>query len=433
MGPSWIRAAGLALALAMGLGGSGAPAGAASGTPARISGVLRDCATGAVLPGVTVRLGPGHRAVTDRAGRFCFAKVETGVYRVLVTGSCDEVPVRVDVRPGEDQEIAVTVERGCEEAARLGEPPILGPRIERRPWRALVVARDRVGSPNQCEVDGDVAWDLSGPGPTGTAVVASQELSARDRETLAPGAGPVPPGADWIALQQEDCFTPWSGRWTISASGELRVHLIPEWGLPEGTPILRRTLCAGCVESFFRDLRALDLPALTGAFESKALSASYCTMGGVIGGEPFLVRTSRVRLAPIEAARTRFLDLCAYRGCVDPGDRVVIPASVTIEAPAEVRAGERFTVRARATVGPGVDVSGAVLQLDARAPHVSGQRAASGPLGDGRPLVVAALCEGRSFNPDSTIKIYAYFAAENAWLADPAVHFVTRTVRVTPR
>ncbi len=422
------------LAMGKGLGGSGDPA-AASGAAAAISGVLRDRASGAVLPGIAVRLGPGHRAVTDRAGRFRFAEVETGVYRVLVTGSCDEVPVRLEVRPGEDQEIAVAVDRSCGEAARLGEPPSLGPRVERRPWRALVVARERVGTPNLCLADGEAVWDLARPGPTGTAVVGSPDLSDCDLETLAPGARPVPPGDDWIALVAE-CGAPWAQQLTVTAGGELRVRLVPDWSEGAGpTPILRRTLCAGCVATFFRDLRALDLPALTGAFESAAPGGPYCTLGGVIGGKPFLVRTSRLRLAPIEAARTRLLDLCAYRGCVDPAERTTVPVSVTIQAPAEVRAGDRFTVRARASVGPGVDVSGAVLRLDAGARFVIGQGVGSGPLSASSPLVVEAQYEApeRAWNADGTIAIHAHFAAENAWLADPAVHHVTRTIRVRPR
>lgn len=429
-----LRVAGLALVLWAALGGIAGVTAAASGA-ATVSGVLRDRASGAPLPGVIVRLGPGHRAATDARGRFRFPGVATGIYRVIVTGSCDEVPLRVDVRPGEDQEIAVQVDRSCAEAARIGEPEAPAPDVERKPWRAMLVARDRIGIPNWCLADGDAVWDLSRPGPTGTAVVASLDLSRCDLETLAPGAAPAPAGGDWIALRQEGCFAPWSQQFTVTAGGELRVQLIPNWGVREGMPVLRRNLCAGCVETLFRDLRALDLPALTGAFESQAPFGPYCALGGVIGGKPFLVRTSRLRLAPLEAARTRLLDLCAYRSCVDPGARTPIPVSITIDAPAEVRAGERFTVRARATVPPGVDVSGAAVSLDVAARYMSGEGAVSGMLDAGSPLVVEAQYEApaRAWNGQGTIEVNARFAAENAVPADPACYRVTRTIRVRER
>jgi hypothetical protein len=371
--------------------------------------------------------------VTDARGRFRFPGVATGVYRVIVTGACDEVPLRVDVRPAEDQEIAVTAAFDCAAPERLADPAALPPGMHHEPWRVQLVERSQVGVPPMCiPRSGTVVWDQSWPRPAQTGVAGSPDLTDCDLQTLAPGAVPAKVGADWITLR-EDCFAPWNQQFTITAAGNLHALLIPDLGTTGGgSSVLRRHLCSGCVETFFDDLDHLDLTALTGEFESPAPLGPHCTIGGVIGGKPFLVRTSRLRLAPIEAARTRLLDLCAYRGCVDPGARAPIPVSITIDAPAEVRGGERFAVRARATVKPDVDVSGAVLAIEVAAKLVTGETAVSGILSAGSPLAIEAQYEAPYYT-QGTIEIATLFAAENAVPEYPARHRETRTIRVRPR
>ncbi len=433
----------LALAIAIVVS---APAGAsaAGGAAAAVSGLLSDRASGDPLAGVTVRLGPGRRAVTDARGRFRFAGVATGVYRVIVTGACDQVPLRVEVRPGEERDIAVAVSRDCPEDERILEaehvPAINGdpwpsmPAPRRQLWQAALYER-RPGVPLDCEGWGSALSDLVEDGTLGRQiVVAGRALDDCDIGTLASGAEPAAAAGDWLGLIDADCF---ARQLVLTARGELRVQLIEsrEEGVEIWPPLLHRTLCIGCVREFFRELSALDLPDITGIYAgSDDGPFPSRTIAGVVGGKPFLVRTEHLRLATVEAVRTFLLDLCAYRGCVDPAELERFPAEVRIEAPAAVAPGERFTVGARVTVPSDVEVSGAVIWLDTGpAGHIRGERGAGGVLAADSPLAVEVemLAPLRVQNDAESFDISLRLAAENALPLDPALRAAqVRTIQL---
>jgi hypothetical protein len=134
----------------------------------------------------------------------------------------------------------------------------------------------------------------------------------------------------------------------------------------------------------------------------------------------------------VEAVRTRMLDLCAYRGWVDPTEVQRFAADVTIDAPAEVEPGERLTVRARLAVGPDVVLSGAVLRLSVTgAVHEAGAEGKGGVVGAGSPLELAA--QYAASEGVDRIEVRLALAAENAVPLDSSLALTTRTIRVRPR
>jgi hypothetical protein len=113
------------------------------------------------------------------------------------------------------------------------------------------------------------------------------------------------------------------------------------------------------------------------------------TLAGVVSREPFLMRTSGLRLAPVEAFRTRILDLCAYASCIDYRDVQLFPIDLKITAPDSVVAGGEFEVRARATAQETVPGAALRLVVDG-ATRVGGEGGKAGMIEPASPLVVSA-------------------------------------------
>ncbi len=412
--------------LAVGSGFGPGMARAATGPTAVVSGELMDPSGSRPLPGTEVWLGPGQRSATDAAGRFHFSGVTTAVYRLIVPGACNLVPLRVEVRPGEDLELRAAADFACPDGQRLWDPDSLPPSFAREPLRTILAT-----SRPHFMLDGTApAWQMMDAGQEGPVVIGVPARPGAPARTVADTvAGPA-----WITLRERDPDSSHSRQFTLLADGTLGVALIAE--SPQA-PILRRKLCARCVSDFFSELASLDLAGGSADF-CREKGGRSVTIAGVVGGRTFMIHTAGLRLAPVEAVRTRLLDLGGLPGYVDPVARARFTPQLSFEVPEFVGQGERFTVRARVAVEEGVFLSGAALWLEvARAEPVAGDRGASGSLAAGQPLVIEAdflvPVEPTGPGPATTLRAELFFAAENAVPEDPSLERPSRVIRIRAR
>jgi hypothetical protein len=415
------------------------PTGAAKASGS-VSGVLLDAESGAPLAGRVLHLGGKPRVTSRDDGRFLLAPVETGVYRLIVSGACDGVPERVEVRPEESVEVEVRVDTGCAHPNRFYAADELPPGSRRRPWP--VVLADGVAAAALDLPSLEVVAEATAADSSLRAVIAAPHGIRTDLRRWVPTALPrIAPretdidarsGGDWVALILPGCFSPRS-QLTITADGSLLVRLLG--GPPEdpGAPLLRRRLCVGCVEGLFADLRQNRLPELTGLWALVPSGIDERTLAGVIDGEPFLIRTNGLKLALVEVLGDRMLDLAAYRGCIEPGEMKLHANELEITAPDTVATDSLFDVRVVAWAPE--TLVGAVLRLDVEgARAVRGELRRSGVLDPGAPLVaegsfrVLPACSWE--RGPRTIEVVARFAAEGGVPRDPLAAVRTHSIQV---
>jgi len=404
---------------------------AETATTAVVSGVLRDVQSLNPVPGRIILLGGAQRVATGADGSFRFEAVETGVYRLIVPGSCDAVPPRVDAKPGEAIEVEVLVDTACAPTSRLVEPGGLPPAARFTPWPVAIAdgaeAADLVRPPIE------VVAEAVGPDSSLRAVIASPHGIRNDMRRLIPIARPKAAGGeDYVVLIEPGCFAP-SVQVTLTADGAMFMRLLGSPLDGPDAPVLRRQVCKGCVERLFADLRRAGFPALSGIYAFPRPDLGERTLAGVVHGQPFLVRTSGINLAPVEAFRTRILDICAYASCIDQRDMQLFDVDLKINAPDSVMAGGEFEVRARASAHE--TLAGAALRLEVDgATWISGGSGKTGMVEPASPLVVSAryrVPRIASWERGAReVVVRARFAAEYGVPLDPEGAVQTRRIRV---
>jgi hypothetical protein len=419
------RAAALLVLAALG------PALARAAGESTVSGLLRDAATSRPLAGAAVLLGGTAADTTGADGRFRFAGIPTGNYRLIVLGACEAVPLRVEVPPSAAVEVEAEADTSCAHPDRLYAPGELPPAARFRSWP--VAAADGVQPAGLHRPPLVVVAEAIAPDSSLRAVVAAPEGPGAELRQLVPAARPwSTAGGDWAALVVAGCFAP-QAQLTLAADGTLLVRLLGSALDGPDAPVLRRQLCAGCVERFFADLERSAATVPNGSYELPGSFLGERTLAGVVSGRPILIRTSGLRLALVEAFGARLLDLCAYRGCIDPRDMELLPVELELAAPDSVAAGVEFEVKARA--GAPELLPGAMLRLEVEgARRIGGEVSRAGMLVPGTPFAVAA--RYRPLPPASwgrkphEIVVRARFAAEGGVPRDPAGAVQVRRIPV---
>jgi hypothetical protein len=328
-------------------------------------------------------------------------------------------------------EVDLAADIACDHPGRLYEPGKLPPIARFQPWPVAVAdgaeASDLIRPPLE------VVAEAVGPGSGLRAVVAAPHGIRTDLRRQIPVARrEAAGGEDWVALIEPGCFSP-RAQVTLAADGSMRMRLLGSPLDGPDAPVLSRQVCTACVESFFADLRRAGFPALSGIYASPLPGLGERTLAGVVRRQPFFVRTSGLNLVPVEAFRTRILDLCAYASCIDQRDMQLIAVDLTLTAPESVVTGGEFEVRARATAQE--TLAGAALRLEVEgATWVSGKSGQAGLIAPETPLVVAARYRAprvASWQPNpQDVVVRARFAAEYGVPRDPEGSLQVRRIRI---